>query len=150
MKAFNIEAENSMSIVDAFNKLGNEFAVDSADLGDGLSVSASTLAVAGNDLNESLALLTGGTEITQDANAMGNALRVISLRVRGMKGELQELNEETEGLESISKIQTQILNLTGNRVNIFDSNNNFRSTYDILQDISKETLIKSETEYQTV
>lgn len=137
MKAFNIEAENSMTIVDAFNKLGNEFAVDSAALGDGLSVSASTLAVAGNDLYESLALLTGGTEITQDANAMGNALRVISLRVRGMKGELQKLNEEIDGIDSVSKIQTQILNLTGNRVNIFDSNNNFRSTYDILQDISK-------------
>lgn len=137
MKAFNIEAENSMSIVDALNKLGNKFATDSAALGDGLSVSASTLSVAGNDLSQSLALLTGGTEITQDANAMGNALRVISLRVRGMKGELEELNEETEGLESISKIQTQILNLTGNRVNIFDSNNNFRSTYDILKDISE-------------
>lgn len=137
MKAFNIEAENSMSIVDALNKLGNEFATDSAALGDGLSVSASTLSVAGNDLSQSLAMLTGGTEITQDANAMGNALRVISLRIRGMKGELESLNEETDGIESISKIQTQILNLTGNKVNIFDSNGNFRSTYDILKDISE-------------
>lgn len=137
MKAFNIEAGNSISIVDALNKLGNEFATDSKSLGDGLSVSASTLAIAGNDLSQSLALLTGGTEITQDANAMGNALRVISMRIRGMKGELEALNEDTDGIESISKIQTQILNLTGNKVNIFDSNNQFRSTYDILKDISE-------------
>lgn len=52
-----------------------------------------------------------------------------------MKGALQELNEEYEDLESISKIQTQILNLSG--VNIFDPNGNFRDTYDILKDISE-------------
>ena len=137
MKAFNMEAKEAMVIVDSLNKLGNEFSTDAGALGDGLSVSASTLATAGNDLSQSLALLTGGTEITQDANAMGNALRTISLRIRGMKGELEALNEETDGIESISKIQTQILNLTGNRVNIFDSDNNFRSTYDILKDISE-------------
>lgn len=54
-----------------------------------------------------------------------------------MKGELQELGEDTEGIESISKIQTQILNLTNNKVNIFDSNNNFKSTYEILKEISE-------------
>lgn len=52
-----------------------------------------------------------------------------------MKGQLQELGEEYEGIESISKIQTQILNLSG--VNIFDANRNFRDTYDILEDIAK-------------
>ena len=52
-----------------------------------------------------------------------------------MKGALQELSEEYENLESISKTQTQILNLTG--VNIFDENEKFRDTYDILLDISK-------------
>lgn len=136
MKAFNIEAENSIELVDKFNILGNNFATDAKSIGEGLRVSASTLATAGNDLEQSLALLTGGTEITQNATEMGNALRVISLRLRGMKGELQELNEDTEGLESISKIQTQILNLTGNQVNIFDANKNFKSTYDILKDIA--------------
>lgn len=137
MKAFNIEADNAITIVDSLNKLGNEFATDSASLGEGLSVSASTLATAGNDLSQSLALLTGGTEITQNANEMGNALRTISLRIRGMKGDLEALNEETDGIESISKIQTQILNLTNNKVNIFDSNNKFRSTYDILKDVAE-------------
>ncbi len=56
---------------------------------------------------------------------------------RMMKGELQKLGEDAEGVESISKIQTQILNLTKGRVNIFDANGNFRATYDILKDISE-------------
>lgn len=54
-----------------------------------------------------------------------------------MKGELEELGEETDGIESISKIQTQILNLTKNKVNIFDSNDDFKSTYEILKEISE-------------
>lgn len=54
-----------------------------------------------------------------------------------MKGELEDLGEEYDNIESISKIQTQILNLTSGKVNIFDDNGNFRSTYDILKDISE-------------
>ena len=54
-----------------------------------------------------------------------------------MKGELEALGEESEGIESISKIQTQILNLTKGKVNIFDDNGSFRATYDILEDISE-------------
>ena len=52
-----------------------------------------------------------------------------------MKGQLQELGEEYENVNALSKIQTQILNYTG--VNIFDENDNFRDTYDILKDIAE-------------
>lgn len=55
---------------------------------------------------------------------------------RTMKGELEELGEETEGVENISKMQGQILNMTKGKVNIFDDLGNFRSTYDIVKDIA--------------
>ena len=137
MKSFNIEASDSITIVDSLNTLGNEFATDSAALGEGLKKSASALSLAGNDINQTLAMITGGTEITQNASEMGNALKVLSMRVRGMKGELEALGEEYENVESISKIQTQILNQTNGAVNIFDKNGNFKSTYEILKGISK-------------
>lgn len=137
MKAFNIEASDSITIVDSLNKLGNEFATDAASLGDGLSKSASALHLAGNDINETLAMLTGGTEITQNASEMGNALKVLSMRIRGMKGELEDLGEEYENVESISKIQTQILNQTHGYVNIFDDAGNFKSTFEILKGIAE-------------
>lgn len=137
MKSFNIEASDSITIVDSLNKLGNEFATDAKSLGEGLRTSASALNLAGNDINQSLAMLTGGTEITQNASEMGNALKVLSMRLRGMKGELEALGEEYENVESISKIQTQILNQTKGAVNIFDSKGNFKSTYEILKDISE-------------
>lgn len=137
MKAFNIEASDSMTIIDQLNKLGNEFATSSADLGEGLSKSASALKTAGTDLNHTLALLTGGAEITQSAGEFGNFLKVASMRIRGMKGELEELGEEVdESVDSISKVQTQILNLTHGRVNIFDSTGEFRDYYKIMEEIS--------------
>lgn len=55
-----------------------------------------------------------------------------------MKGELEALGEEVdETVDSISKVQTQILNRTGGKVNIFDDFGNFRDYYDIMKDISE-------------
>lgn len=54
-----------------------------------------------------------------------------------MKGELEELGEEVDdSVDSISKVQTQILNLTHGSVNIFDSNGDFRDYYEIMRDIA--------------
>lgn len=138
MKAFNIEASNSIAIVDKLNKLGNEYASSAATLGEGLSRSASALATAGTDINKSLAMLTGGAEITQNASEFGNFLKIGSMRIRGMKGALEELGEEVdETVDSISKVQTQVLNRTNGKVNIFDNMGNLRDYYDIMEDISK-------------
>lgn len=138
MKAFNIEAADAITIVDKLNKLGNEYATSAAALGDGLSRSASAMSTAGTDINKTLAMLTGGTEITQNASEFGNFLKIGSMRIRGMKGDLEELGEEVdETVDSISKVQTQILNRTGGKVNIFDDLGNFRDYYDIMKDISE-------------
>lgn len=138
MKAFNIEAADSITIVDKLHKLGNEYTTSVADLGDGLSRSASALATAGTDINKTLAMLTGGTEITQNASEFGDFLKISSMRIRGMKGELESLGEEVdETVDSVSKVQTQILNRTSGKVNIFDDVGNFRDYYDIMEDISK-------------
>lgn len=137
MKSFNIEASNAMTIVDSLNKLGNEFATDAKSLGEGLKNSASSMAVAGNDINQTLAILTGAGEITQNVNELSNGLRVVSMRLRGMKGELQSIGEEYEDIESISKIQTQIYNLTSGHVNIFKDDGSLKSTYDQLKEISE-------------
>lgn len=137
MKAYNIETSNAVSIIDSLNKLGNEFAVTSADLGEALSKSASSMNEAGADMDETLAMITGGSEITQNAGEFGNFLKVASMRIRGMKGELEDLGEEVDdNIESVSKVQTQILNLTHGKVNIFDENNEFRNYYEIMEEIA--------------
>lgn len=71
MKAYGIEAKDSMSIADKFNEIGNKYATEAADLGEGLRNAASSLSLAGNDIDESLAMLTSMTEITQNASESG-------------------------------------------------------------------------------
>lgn len=137
MKAFNIEASNSMVIVDSLNKLGNEFATDAKSLGEGLKTSASSMAAAGNDVHQTLAILTGAGEINQNVSELSSGLQVVSMRLRGMKDELQSIGEEYEDIESITKIQEQISNLTNGSVNILKADGSFKSTYDQLKEISE-------------
>lgn len=125
-------------ITDIYDKLGNEFAESAADVGDGLSKSASVLSQGGASIQEAAGMFTGIQEVLQNSSTSGTALKILTLRIRGMKGELEELGEEVDdNVDSISKIQTQILNLTHGKVNIFDDEGNFRNIYDVLADISK-------------
>ena len=71
MKAFGIEAENAMDIVNVFNEIGNNFAITSKGVGDALVRSASALASANNSFEESVALITGANSVVQDADKVG-------------------------------------------------------------------------------
>lgn len=135
MKAFNIEAKDSMSIVDRFNKVGNEFAISSGDIGDALQRSASALHTAGNDINESIGMIVAANDVAQNPESVGNALKVLSLRIRGAKTELKEMGEDTETVaESTSKLQASIKGLTG--VDIMKSATEFKSTYQIMDELA--------------
>lgn len=76
LKAYGIEAKNVMRIVDELDNLNNRYAVDAGGLGDGLERSASALAMTGNSLEQSLAMLTGAGEITQNLENTGRILPV--------------------------------------------------------------------------
>lgn len=58
MKAFNIEASDSIEILDKLNSVGNNYAISSGGIGEALKRSSSALASANNDLSESIALIT--------------------------------------------------------------------------------------------
>ena len=60
MKAFNIEAENSIGIIDQYNEVGNKFSIGSSDIGEALQRSASALEFGNNTLEESIGLITAG------------------------------------------------------------------------------------------
>lgn len=139
MKAYNMQDTQAMNIVDMLNQLGNNYATSAADLGTGLSKMASTMSMSGVSLEKSLAVLTGGVEITQDADALGNAIKVSVLRMRGQKGTLENIGEYADDVESVSKMQTQILNMTKGAVNIMDSADPtaFRDWYDVMADIAE-------------
>lgn len=120
----------------------NNFAISSDGIAEGLQRSASTLVAAGNSLEQSIAMLAAGNKVAQDPEGLGNALKVLSMRIRGTKTELEGAGEETDGLiENTSKLQAKVKALTdvnGNGgVDILTDTGAYRSTYDILLDIAE-------------
>lgn len=124
-------------IADVYNEIDNNYATTAADIGEAVKRSASALSLAGNSLEETAGMVTGITEVTQDPEKAGNSLKILSMRLRGMKGGLQDLGEETdENVENLSQMQGKVLNLTHGKVNIFDNTGDFKSTYEIMQGIA--------------
>ena len=125
-----------MSVVDVLNEIGNNFAVSSDGIATALQDSASSLMAAGNDLNQSVALVAAANKVVQDPNSVGSALRTISLRIRGTSvKELEALGEETDNVvESTSKLQSKVKALSG--VDILTDSGAYKSTYEILKEIA--------------
>lgn len=59
---------DKMEIIDVLDKIGNEYSISTDELSTALKDSAAVLKTQGNDLAESVALITAGNVITQDAS----------------------------------------------------------------------------------
>lgn len=125
-------------VADIFDKLGNEYAVTAADVGSALTKCASAMEVAGNSIQETSAMATGITEVTQNADKAGSALKILSMRLRGTEAkDLEELGEDTDGLISnTGKLRDTIQDLSN--VDIMTDNGDFKSTYEIMDGIYEE------------
>ena len=96
--------------------------------------SASALAAAGNTIDESIALVTAANTVIQDPDVVGTTMKTVSMRIRGMKTELEEAGEETETMaETTSQLRDKILALSG--VDIMIDNETFKSTIQILKEL---------------
>lgn len=138
MQAFGIAAEDSMLVVDKFNEVGNNFAISSRGVGEALLRSASALAAGNNTLDESIALVTTANTIVQNPEAVGTTMKTISMYLRAAKTEAEEAGESTEGMaNSVSELRSEILALTGNKVDIQVDEDTFKSTYQIIKEISQ-------------
>ena len=63
MKAFNITAEDSESIINRVNAVSNAFSVSSTDISDGLKKSSSALSIYGNTIDQTIGLISSGSEV---------------------------------------------------------------------------------------
>ena len=153
----NDAAETIIAVVNGFDGLGitdagavgdklsavaAKYAVTADDIATGLRNSASALNVAGNNVDQSTAMITAIAETTRDAGAAGSALKVLSMRIRGAKSELNDAGESTDGMaESTSKLREEVAaltNVTGKGgVDIMADPTTFKSTYEIMREISQ-------------
>lgn len=128
LKGFNINESDIMTIVDKMNSVSNQSPVGFDNLADGLERVSGTMNQAGNSIDETIGLLTGGYAQLRNMEKVSTGLITISQRLRA----IDEDGDEIDGLsaelsESFGKIG----------VAIEDSNGDLRSTYDILSDYAK-------------
>lgn len=137
MQAYGYAAEDSMHVVDVLNEVGNNFAISSDGIATALQDSASSLMAAGNNLEQSVAMIAAANKVLQDPNSVGAALRTISLRIRGTSTKvLEEMGEETDGvIESVSKLQAKVKGLSG--VDILTDTGAYKDTYTIIKEIAQ-------------
>lgn len=137
IKAFGISAEDAMNVVDRFNEVGNNYALSSKNVGEMLLRSASSMAAANNSLDETIALESAAMEIVQDDAKVGTAFKNISMHIRAAKEEAEAAGESTDGMaNSVAELQGIIKNIAG--VDILQADGQtFKSTFKILQEISK-------------
>lgn len=113
IKAYNIQAGDSIQITDKINKVSADFAVSSGDIGNGLKVASASMSTMGNSLDQTTALLTAGTTIFQhQSSQVARGLNTIGLNLTKNKEKLEQYGIATT-----------------------DSNGKLRSTYDILKDL---------------
>ena len=137
LKGFEMEADQAMDIADKFNEVANNFAIDTAGIGDALQRSAAAFNAANTDLNESIALITATNAVVQNPESVGTMWKTVSARIRGAKAELEDMGEDTEGLvESTSKLRGLVKGMTG--FDIMEDENTFKSIYDIIIGIGEK------------
>lgn len=125
MKAFNITANDAISIIDKTNEVSNNFAVSSTDISSALTKTSSSLAAYGNDIDHTIALVTAGTEImTGQASKVGRGLRSIGANISKMAAEADSFDITVNGVKKTIDLFNQ-------------STGEMRNTYDVLEDISE-------------
>lgn len=127
MKAFNIEAEDAIHIIDAVNEVANNFAVSSADIANNLGKSSAVMANAGNSYEQMIGLLTAGTEITRNASKVSNGLKTITLRLQGMD------DEGEKNLELVAQMEGLYSKLG---ISVYNSNGEMKNTFELLQELA--------------
>lgn len=137
LQGFQLDASQAESIIDKFNEVANNYAIDSAGIGEALQRSAASFNAANTDLSKSIALITATNEVVQDPDSVGTLWKTMSARIRGAETELSELNEETdEYTKTTSKLRDLIKSLTG--FDIMADEDTFKDIYDIILGIGKE------------
>ena len=128
LKGFNISDADIMSIVDKMNSVSNQSPVGFDNLADGLERVSGTMSQAGNSIDETIGLLTGGFAQLRNMEKVSTGLITISQRLRAV----DEDGEEIDGLSA--KLEKAFGSIG---ISIEDTNDELRSTFDIMSDYAK-------------
>ena len=113
IQAWGRGAMEPIHIIDAYNEVANNFAVGTNDLSQALEISAAGMATYNNSFEQTIGLVTAGTEIM-----VGRSSQV----ARGLNTIAANIVKNTDALEDYG-------------IEVKDSNGNLKSTFDVLKEL---------------
>lgn len=138
LKGFDLVAEDAQKVVDLVNEVANNEPASAEDILEILTRSGAALHEAGNDLDQAVALGVAMNSVTQNAESTGQTLKTVSMYLRAAKTDLTAMGESTDGCaNSVSELRSELKKLTGVDIMADAAGTQFKSTYDILMEISK-------------
>ena len=136
LQGFGLLAKDAESVVDQIDKVANTQPITAQAIGEILTRSAASMKAANNDLAETISLGTAAYAVIQNAETVGTTLKSVSMYLRAAKSELEDAGESADGCaNSVSELRSELKSLTG--VDIMIDNKNFKSTYQILKELSQ-------------
>ena len=137
MKAFNMTAGDAEHIIDAVNKVSNNFAVSSADIATNIGKASAAMATGNVTYEQSVGLMTAMTEITR--NGAKSARGLVSIQSR--------YNQIVDESSSTGKKLTAWYK--EHNIAIKDQNGQLRSFFEVGKDVAEiwDTLDDNEKRY---
>lgn len=124
IRAFGEDADFATHVIDAYNEVANNFSVGTNDLSKAMEIASAGMATYGNEFEQTIGLVTAGTEIMQGRSAqVARGLSTIASRIVKNQDALKAYGVQVE-----------------------DTNGNLKSTYDVLAELKPKWDSMSEAE----
>lgn len=137
LKGFRMEADEIEHVVNVLNSVGNNEPISESGIAEALVRSASALSAAGNSFEESVSLISAANSVLQDPDTVGTTLKTISMYLRASKTDAEAFGVSVDDMAgSVSELRSELKSLTGVDIMKDAAGTEFKSTYQILKEIS--------------
>lgn len=136
MQGFGLVADDAERLLDCMNQIANTEPVSMNDLGIIMQKSSAAMSAAGNTYQETLSLAAAVNGVLQDADTSGTYLKTLSMYLRASKTDAENAGIATDGMaDSVSELRSELKQLAG--VDVMKDDNTFKSTYQIMKELSE-------------
>lgn len=136
MQGFGLVADDAECLLDCMNQIANTEPVSMNDLGIIMQKSSAAMSAAGNTYQETLSLAAAVNGVLQDSESSGTYLKTLSMYLRASKTDAENAGIATDGMaSSVSELRSELKQLAG--VDIMKDDNTFKSTYQIMKELSE-------------
>lgn len=138
LQGFHLVASDAEQVLDVANQIANTQPVDMRDLMEGMQRSSSALYAAGNSYSEAMSMVAATNSVLQSPETTGTFLKTLSMYLRAAKTEASDAGLEIDGMaNSVSELRSELKSLTGVDIMKDAAGTQFKSTYQIMKELSE-------------